>query len=156
MWHYWCYPKKLAASNNPDDKQKARDATLSMIFLAGADKKRYGTMIEELNNSYLSKKDNYPTLIDDVLTLLSHYQDHKVGDHKVSDDTLRATSFAQYKRQLSRICCFGCGEKGHVKKDCPCRRQNHNQMEDDDDDGSTGTTGSNTQGSNTQCVSWVT
>jgi hypothetical protein len=45
-----------------------------MIFLAGADKARFGTLIENLNDSYLAGNDQYPVSLDGTLTLLSHYQ----------------------------------------------------------------------------------
>ena len=62
-----------------DDKKKARDKLLAMIFLAGADKKRYGRLIEDLNNAYLAKKGNYPESMESTLTLLTHYQDGSNG-----------------------------------------------------------------------------
>ena len=57
------YPPKLTSGTGSDDKKMARDNMLSMIFLAGVDKKRYRVMLEELNDSCLAKKDNYPTSI---------------------------------------------------------------------------------------------
>jgi hypothetical protein len=46
------------------DKNIASDKYLSMIFLAGADKARFGTLIEDLNNSYLAGNDQYPVSLD--------------------------------------------------------------------------------------------
>ena len=113
-----------------------------MIFLAGADKRRYGKMVEDLNNSYLAKKDNYPTSISDVLTLLSHYQDHKTGVHNVgnSEDSFRETSFAQRQsKRLSKVRCYECNELGHIKPNCPrLQKQNHNQTGSDDGSRSNG------------------
>jgi len=65
------YPVKLTTGSGSVDKKTARVNVLSMIFLAGADKKRHGVMLEELNNSYLAKKDNYPTSVEDAVMLLS-------------------------------------------------------------------------------------
>jgi hypothetical protein len=45
------YPEKLAVSASDADKNIAREKYLSMIFLAGADKAGFGTLIEDLNNS---------------------------------------------------------------------------------------------------------
>jgi hypothetical protein len=55
------------------EKNIARDKYLSMIFLAGADKAQFGTLIEDLNNSYLAGNDQYPVLLNGTLTLLLHY-----------------------------------------------------------------------------------
>jgi hypothetical protein len=54
------YPEKLTVSASDADKNIARDKYLSLIFLAGADKARFGTLIEDLNNSYLAGNDQYP------------------------------------------------------------------------------------------------
>jgi hypothetical protein len=75
------YPEKLAVSASDVDKNIARDKYLSMIFLARADKARFGTLIEDLNNSYLAGNDQYPVSLDGTLTLLSHYQGHRGGEH---------------------------------------------------------------------------
>jgi hypothetical protein len=64
-------------STSDADKYIARDKYLSMIFLAGADKARFGTLIENLNNSYLAGNDQYPVSLDGTLTLLFHYQGHQ-------------------------------------------------------------------------------
>jgi hypothetical protein len=67
------YPEKLAVSASDADKKVTRDKYLSMIFLAGADKARFGMLIEDLNNSSLAGNDQYPVSLDGTLTLLSHY-----------------------------------------------------------------------------------
>jgi hypothetical protein len=64
------YPEKLAVSASDTDKNMARDKYLSMIFLAGADKSQFGTLIEGLNNSYLAGNEQCQVLLDGTLTLL--------------------------------------------------------------------------------------
>ena len=120
QWGQFC-PIGLADSTSKENKKKARDKILASIFLAGADKKRYGTLIENLNNTFLAGNDQYPVSIDDTLTLLSHYQDHRSGGRQNSGNEggKTETSFAQASKQLGRIRCFLCNEFGHVKKDCP-------------------------------------
>jgi hypothetical protein len=51
------HPEKLAVSASDADKNIARDKYLNMIFLAGAGKARFGTLIEDLNISYLAGND---------------------------------------------------------------------------------------------------
>jgi len=128
------YPVKLTTGAGSVNKKMARDNVLSMIFLAGADKKRYGAMLEELNNSYLAKKDNYPTSVEDVIMLLSHYQGHQFGVRNVMDDNAGLeTSFAQLNR-LSKLCCYECNELGHVRTKCSKLKKNtHFQNEEGDD-----------------------
>ena len=134
------YPEKLAVSTSDADKNIARDKYLSMIFLAGADKARFGTLIENLNNSYLAGNDQYPVSLDGTLTLLSHYQDHRGGEHMDDDKNVsRETSFAQRKprkeQQLARIRCWNCNEYGHYQSDCPQKKKMHGtQMSEVEED----------------------
>jgi Zinc knuckle len=128
------YPPKLAKGTAADDIKTAKDKLLARIFLTGADKKRYGKLLEDLNNAFLAGKDNYPESLDATLTLLTHYQDYQVGRGKHmanSDEKLTMTSFAQKgkAKQLDRIRCFKCNEFGHMKQDCPMRQ--HYQAETD-------------------------
>jgi Zinc knuckle len=130
------YPPKLAGGTAADDIAKSNDKLLARIFLTGSDKKRYGKLMEDLNNAYIGGKDNYPESLDATLNLLTHYQDYQVGYGKHmanSDDKLTMTSFAQKgkARQLDRIRCFKCNEYGHMKHDCPKRQ--HYQGDTDDD-----------------------
>jgi hypothetical protein len=70
-----------------------------MFFLAGVDKAQFGTLIEDLNNSYdLAGNDQYPVPLDGAITLLSHYQGHRGSEHMDNDKNVsRETSFAQRK-----------------------------------------------------------
>jgi hypothetical protein len=105
-----------------------------MIFLAGADKARFGTLIENLNNSYLAGNDQYPVSLDGTLTLLSHYQGHRGGEHMDDNKNVsRETSFARRKprkaQQLARIRCWNCNEYGHYQSDCPQKKKIHGTQE---------------------------
>ena len=132
-------PTKLEAT---DGTTKARESMLSMIFLAGADKERCGTLKMELNNSYLAKKDNYPKSLDTTLQLLSHYQDHTVGDQLGRDNLDEGAAFAQKrKRKLSKVRCYKCNELGHYKTVCPLNQQHYQQAESDSNDSDYGVIG---------------
>jgi hypothetical protein len=41
-------------------KEQAQDRLLACVFLMGADKGRFGSLLEEYNNSYVAGIDNYP------------------------------------------------------------------------------------------------
>lgn len=91
------YPSKLAASTSTTDKKASSDKLLTMIFLAGACKKRFGNLKMSLNNEYLAGKDNYPATLQAAMNLLTHYQDNQANDRPKhgSSDSTRHTSFAQ-------------------------------------------------------------
>ena len=129
-------PTHLFKSECKGNLTAARDSMLDMIFLAGADKRRFGKLHNDLNNSYLAKKDNYPRSLDATLTLLSHFQDHRdAGGRTVKVTNVGEgggeASFMQSGRR-STIKCFLCKQPGHVKRDCPSLGMpvNNNQMED--------------------------
>jgi len=130
------YPPKLALNDSEYEKEQARQQFLALLFLDGADKDRYQELKMELNNSYLAKKDNYPATLDDALKMLTHYQDNKRGHQKKSKNGVGEeefiSSFAQKKRESlrSRIQCWNCKEFGHVKSECPHRRNVNTQVED--------------------------
>jgi hypothetical protein len=128
-------PMKLVDGTTAADKKVARDKMMSMMMLSGADKKRYGKLLEDLNNNYLAGTDNYPSDVDSTVTLLSHYQDYQSngGRNKVDSDGggRVETSFAQHKKkekqkdkQKFRIQCWTCGEYGHMARDCHSGQSN--------------------------------
>ena len=51
-----------------------RNKFLACVFIAGVDCKKYGKLINELNNQYLSGQNNYPTTLEGALTMVSHYK----------------------------------------------------------------------------------
>jgi len=87
-WGHFCLVK-LTTGVGSVGKQTAGDNMLSMILLAGADKKRIGVVFEELNGSHLAKKDSRPASVEDAVVLLSHCQVHQAGVCNVTCDNHR-------------------------------------------------------------------
>lgn len=141
------YPSKLVDNTVGDDKAKVRKKYLACVFLAGADKSRYGKVTEDLNNRYLSGTNLYPASVEDALNLLANYQDHGSGgprrgfrsDSEVERD-LRRTVYAQTGGRSS-IRCYRCGEVGHRRSECPQSTgsgsnrsgQQHNTVEEEEE-----------------------
>jgi Zinc knuckle len=88
--------------------------------LTGADKRRYGDLLEDLHNQYLGGKDNYPESLDSAMTLLTHYQDRKCGAGKPvsNNNNVVGTSFAQ-AQSMSKVRCYECNGYGHMRRNCP-------------------------------------
>jgi hypothetical protein len=96
------YPTKLV--KNGLTKEQTKDRFLARILLMGADKGRFGTLLDELQNNYIGGTDRYPKTLEDTLRLLSKYQGHgNKNPGKTSDDNSEAmvTSFAQQGKQKS-------------------------------------------------------
>jgi hypothetical protein len=116
-------------------KEEAQDKLLARILLMGADKRRYGALVEEFNNSYVAGIDKYPKSLEATLKLLSNYQDSKAGLVKRGDGTedgRLTASFAQKgKKDLSKIQCHACKEYGHYANKCPNREKSLAQTADE-------------------------
>ena len=117
--------------NTAAEKTKQRTQLQVMLFLSGADPARYKQLINELNNQYLAKTDNYPASLDAALDLLSHY--HAREDTKPRarrDDTateaITETSFAQDRRSPHARCPL-CDGRGHSATVCPNNRNRRRQ-----------------------------
>jgi hypothetical protein len=53
----------------------AQEKYLASLFLQGADKGRFGKLIEDLENAYTQGQDNYPKTVQDAYSLLTNWKD---------------------------------------------------------------------------------
>ena len=82
-------------------KEEVQDRFLARIFLIGADPKRFGSLIEELNNTYISGTDRYPKTLEDTQKLLSKYREPRSSLKKDDNDDRRGNNFNQKGKQAS-------------------------------------------------------
>ena len=83
QWGMFYPPAMIAAdTTNTLTNKIARDRFLSMMFLQGADKKRFENLRYDLHNSKISDVDKYPKTIESMYTLLMNYQDHGLSGGK--------------------------------------------------------------------------
>jgi hypothetical protein len=129
------YLKKLEEEN---------DKELAMAFLLKLDRKRFKGLLDELENSLSSGRDEYPTTVVGAYTLAIH---RKEGGVSVASASLKPSAvpssdvaFAAHNsernktkkvvstssagnnvegKENSRFTCFFCREKGHKKDECP-------------------------------------
>jgi hypothetical protein len=57
-----------------EEQAVARDKLLACMFLAGADRRRFKPIIDELNNDFLRGKVSYPEDVGSMCLLMSHYR----------------------------------------------------------------------------------
>ena len=81
------------ASKKREAKKEAEEAYMDMAFILGANRIKYGRLIEELENSYLKGNENkYPKTVTDAYNLLSNYKNdprnHPGGNTSGGDVTL--------------------------------------------------------------------
>ena len=124
-------------------KYMARDKTLAIAFIRGADKTRYGTLIDELANQYAMGKDEYPTDLNAAYSALVSYKSPAntraapastprataapaTATPAVAAPEARALTFSQQGATAGtnglvheNVTCFACNTVGHYSADCP-------------------------------------
>ncbi len=119
----------LNAATQAAVKDAANETYLACAFIAQCDKKRYGRMLEELENDYTKGNNNYAQDRVKAYQLLNEYKHWKLKTvtteaqgvafsqkgkkSKDKDKTSVDDDWAKDKR------CFACGEKGHISTNCP-------------------------------------
>jgi Zinc knuckle len=133
--------KALSEAEVKANKEKTRAQYRAMAFLHGLDKRRFGRLLEELSNSYISGKDIYPTSLQAAIHYVSNYQNHQAGGTGKAVDNEYTPVATSFNQQLSRVRCFSCNEPGHVAKNCPKKKKKkpkdghqNNQVESDEED----------------------
>ena len=132
-------------------EEEIKDANCfkACVFLAGVDRGRYKKVVDELNNEYVAGNIKYPEDVPEMFKMLSNRRGvsnskYDKNQQKIDaiQDGVKDTSFLQKSpgnKQMKRIYCYKCGEKGHMAKDCPRNSENGS-----DDESSQGTKSSKT------------
>ena len=96
--------------------------------------------MDDLNNEYVAGNVKYPESVSEMFKLLSNRRGvggfNKFGSKQRKLDALQdgvnEASFAQKKhndKQMKRITCYACGEKGHMSHQCPRKNENGSDEE---------------------------
>lgn len=119
------------------EKQKAKDRAEAIMFLNRLDRKRFGNMLQEMQNFHAAGQDVYPK------TLIEAYQRARtrreagvrisnattelrntvafttVVEGKERADTTHVKEARRDERGPTRKRCYYCNEMGHLKRHCP-------------------------------------
>ena len=114
QWGKMVPSKIVQDKSSTDDEERKR--FMACVFLAGVDRKRYGRMIDKLNNAYVAGNDMYPKTVEEALTMVSYYKDSgRKGGRKDGDGNPSEVSFLQKRKG---VVCYRCGKKGHYANEC--------------------------------------
>ena len=97
----------------------AKERYLATCFFLGADKHRYGRLIENTENNFIQNVNQYPKTISAAHSLLLNYKQDPRNLIKMvggfSDGIAFATSTTEKnkKNNKNHITCHRCGKKGH-------------------------------------------
>jgi hypothetical protein len=119
-----------------------KEEYLACAFLMGADRHRYGKLLEDLENDFTQRRDNYPKTLVDAYNLLVHWKQDPRNLMRVLGTSSDGVAFANIntdetssistltnndsrrgraaaKRDKSYITCHKCGVLGHYASECP-------------------------------------
>jgi hypothetical protein len=140
--------------SDPNEEQmKNRNKLLACLYLAGSDRNRYKTVVDDLGNEFQMGKTSYPEDVTSMSQLLSNRRGINTNRAKqieeMHDGVL--TCFHQQQKSHPKLRCWYCKLKGHVSEVCQKRLANKaaarsgNNNNNNNDNNSSGNT-SNTQG----------
>jgi hypothetical protein len=139
----------MDAAEEEDVQNESHERYLAVAFILGADKLRYGRLLESLENNFLQGQNRYPATVTAAYGLLTNWkQDPRNyvraigrvndgvsftnvdgGDAKDGDVTLATDGQGKKggnnskKKDKLHITCRRCGEKGHYSDKCDGERK---------------------------------
>ena len=112
----------------------ANELYLATIFIAQSDRRRYGKLQEELENSFTKGNNDYPDNLVKAYHLMNEY---KNWQPRAAVPEASGVAFAQKAKKGKKdstkddwqkeATCHNCQKKGHIRPNCP-------DLEEEDDD----------------------
>jgi hypothetical protein len=112
---------------------QAKEMEWANIFITGADRVRYGSLITSLQNEFLNGNDRYPKTLIDAYNRLTYWREPKSSvryvnandgvtfAHNDTDNeevTLVTSNRSKTGKNKDHITCHKCGQKGHYANQC--------------------------------------
>jgi hypothetical protein len=122
-------------------EKECREEYLATALLLSSDRKRFGKLVEDIENDHIRGIDKYPKTIVDAYSLLVHWkQDPKnlirilggVNNDRaafanVGDDNPNQNHSGRALQDKSGIECYHCHDFGHYLNECPIKLQEQAQ-----------------------------
>ena len=127
---------QLTVAQREEVRTAANELYMATVFIAQADKRRYGKLQEELENDFTKGNDNYPTDLVKAYHMLSEYKHYVPKPTPIDTNEVAFVQTEKEKKAakqakeewMKTATCHGCGKKGHIKPNCPQK-----DTEDDSD-----------------------
>jgi hypothetical protein len=89
------------------------------VFLAGVDRRKYRTVIDDLNNDFVKGNMSYPEDVSGMVTLLANRRGETTS-RREEDDIKDGVNMNQMSSRKSKnVKCFKCKKRGHYASECP-------------------------------------
>jgi hypothetical protein len=140
----------MTATAATDELAAAKEGAIeeypTMVFLLGADRNRYGKLVEDLENAFTQGNDNYPRSVTGAYAMLTTWKQRNIihvlglgsegvsftnvegGDSDDENNTKGEIALTNDgKKPVKRagkahITCFNCNEMGHYSNECTKER----------------------------------
>jgi hypothetical protein len=117
----------------------AKNLCLATAFLLQCDRRRYGKLLEDLENDFTKGHNNYPLGMVKAYQLLNEYKQWKSTPSAPQSE---GVVFAQKGRQegspnkdwSADRTCYECNEVGHIKPNCPLLKKKTKGDKNGDED----------------------
>ena len=140
-----------------EQKASVREMGWANWFVLHADRNRYGSLITDLQNNFLTNRDNYPKTLNDAYSRLANWKDPlssirnngpssvaftNIGSSNSSGSSSGSSNNSGNKKSKDHITCFNCKQKGHYSNQCtnPKVEEGTTNITIDNGNNNTGTT----------------
>jgi hypothetical protein len=108
----------------------ARERYLATAFIMGADRRRFGRLLLDIENSFLRNTDIYQKTMTAAFNLLANWNEEASRTNRVvsdgvafTNDSMTLATPGRPWRDIATVKCHNCGVMGHYSSDCPTPRR---------------------------------
>jgi hypothetical protein len=134
------HPGTVPADQNDAEmaivRETAKELVLATAFVLQCDRRRYGKLLEELENDFTKGHNNYPPDMVKAYQLLNEYKQWRPNSNVPQSE---GVAFAQKGDKsegspewAAGKTCYECGKKGHIKPHCPLLKKKKGENNEKD------------------------